>query len=70
MPPTMWKHIRNFVGILWPNWGGGGEDAHDQKERTAAKVGGSFPLWKEEGGEVERNFSTLYSFFESRFPLV
>jgi hypothetical protein len=34
-------------------------------------VGASFPLRKERGGggRVEKNFSTLYAFFEIRFPL-
>jgi hypothetical protein len=73
MPSTMWKHIVNYIRILWPNWGGSGEDSHDRKERTAARGGKLLPFM--EGGrgagpgKVEKNFSTLYPFFEYEFPL-
>jgi hypothetical protein len=66
----MWKHIVNFVGIL----GGGGEGTHDRKERTAVRGGKLLPFMEEGRGrggleKVKKNFSTLYPFFESRFPL-
>jgi hypothetical protein len=71
MPSTIWKHIVNFVGILWPNWGGGGEDAHNGKERTAARGGKHLPFWKEGGegaqGRSKKNFLTPYPFF--RIPI-
>jgi hypothetical protein len=57
MPSTMWKHIVNFVGILWPNWGGGGEDAHDRKERTAARGGKLLPFM--DGGVQGRSKKTF-----------
>jgi hypothetical protein len=65
---------REFCWNFVANWGGGGEDAHDRKERTAAR-GGKLLSFMEGGRgrggprKVEKNFSTLYPFLESRFPL-
>jgi hypothetical protein len=50
MPSTMCKNIVNFVAKL----GGGGEDAHDRKERSAARGGKLLPFMEGEGGGGSR----------------
>jgi hypothetical protein len=67
VPTMMWKHSMNFVGILWPNWDGGGEGTHDRKEPL---LGVEIPsLYGKRGPGIQKNLSTLYPFFESQSPL-
>jgi hypothetical protein len=67
MPSTMCNHLVSCA-VVWLNWGGGGEAAHDRKERTAGR-GGKLLLFMEEGQEGRKKNIVPTSFLEFRFPL-